>query len=303
MSKITSEQVKISFTGHDTFPLRHGWLEKAYYAVEKNNENPFSTDKAIIELGVGKNMVNAIRHWALATNFIIRTDKGYAHSKYAQQLLNDEVDPYLESIGSLWKIHYELCKKRSCTTVYWLFSLLNTPAFSKEYLELKLQEFAAENGKPVNKIKSLKADINVVLAMYCRPQNAKGFKEEDISSPLAELNLIRKAEDNRFTVNTGPKTSLPQGLFISSIVDFWEAQNERAGFNSNSIRVDSLLYGPSTPGRIFALSENELTDRLHDLHIQTDGALQLSETAGILQIFKNSSKYDPKKLLSAWTSK
>jgi len=303
MLKITSEQVKISFTGHDTFPLRHGWLEKAYYAVEKNNENPFSTDEAIIELGVGKNMVNAIRHWALATNFIIRTDTGYAHSEYAQKLLDEDEDPFLENIGSIWKIHYELCKKQSCTTVYWIFSLLNTPAFSKEYLELKLQDFAAENGKPINKVKSLKADINVALAMYCRPQNAKDFKEEDISSPLAELNLIRKAEDNRFTVNTGPKTSLPQELFISSIIDFWEGQNERAGFNSNSIRVDSLLYGTSTPGRIFALSENELTDRLHDLHNQTDGALQLSETAGILQIFKNPSKYDAQKLLSAWTSK
>ena len=58
MLKITNEQVKISFTGHDTFPLRHGWLEKAYYAVEKNNINPFSTDDAIIDLCVGKNMVN-----------------------------------------------------------------------------------------------------------------------------------------------------------------------------------------------------------------------------------------------------
>ena len=299
MSKITSEQIKISFTGHDTFPLRHGWLEKAYYAVEKNDENPFSIDEAIIELGVGKNMVNAIRHWALATNFITLIDKVYAPSEYAQQLLDEDVDPFLENIGSLWKIHYELCKKKSCTTAYWLFSLLNTPAFSKEYLELKLQEFAVENGKHGDKTKSLKADINVVLAMYCRPQNAKGFKEEDISSPLAELNLIRKAEDNRFTINTGPKTSLPQSLFISSIVDYWETQNEGA----TSIKVDSLLYGPSTPGRIFALSENELTDRLHDIDRQTDGALFLNESVGIWQIYKNENKYDSKKLLSAWVEK
>ena len=300
MLKIANEPVKISFTGHDTFPLRHGWLEKAYYAIEKNNINPFSTDDSIIDLGVGKNMVNAIRHWALATNFIVRTDDGYAHSNYAKRLLGEDVDPFLENTGSLWKIHYELCKKHSCTTAYWIFSFLNTPTFSKDYLELKLKEFAEEHGKPVNQMKSLKADINVVLAMYCNPQNSRGFKEEDISSPLAELNLIRKAEDNRYTINTGPKTNLPQKLFISTVVDFWQGQDERAGFNSNSIRVDSLLYGPSTPGRIFALSENELTDRLHDLSSQTGGALQLSETAGILQIFKNSTTYNSEKLLAAW---
>lgn len=300
MLKITNEQVKISFTGHDTFPLRHGWLEKAYYAVEKNNINPFSTDDAIIDLGVGKNMVNAIRHWALASNFIVRTDDGYAHSNYAKRLLDEGVDPFLENTRSLWKIHYELCKKQTCTTAYWIFSFLNTPTFTKDYLELKLTEFADMHGKPVNQVKSLKADINVILAMYCSPRNSKGFKEEDISSPLADLNLIRKTDDNRYTINTGPKTSLPQKLFISSIVDFWQGQDERAGFNSNSIRVDSLLYGPSTPGRIFALSENELTDRLHDLYNQTNGAMQLSETAGILQIFKNSNNFDSEELLAAW---
>jgi hypothetical protein len=42
---------------------------------------------------------------------------------------------------------------------------------------------------------------------------------------------------------------------------------------------------------------------LHDLHLQTDGALQLSETAGILQIFKNSEKYNAQKLLSNWATK
>ena len=84
---------------------------------------------------------------------------------------------------------------------------------------------------------------------------------------------------------------------------FGKHKIESNGFDSNSIRVDTLLYGPLTPGRIFVLSENELTDRLHDLHLQTDGALQLSETAGILQIFKNSEKYNAQKLLSSWATK
>ena len=66
---------------------------------------------------------------------------------------------------------------------------------------------------------------------------------------------------------------------------------ERGAFREPATKESTILCG-----------ENELTDRLHDLHIQTDGALQLSETAGILQIFKNSRKYDPKKLLFAWAS-
>ena len=53
---------KPSFSGHETFPLRHGWLEKAYHAVAKGSTNPFLEDKAISEFGVGKNMVSAIKY-------------------------------------------------------------------------------------------------------------------------------------------------------------------------------------------------------------------------------------------------
>jgi hypothetical protein len=299
-SASSSENIAISFTGHDTFPLRHGWLEKAYHAIDLKGKNPFTADDAIVKFGVGKNMVNAIKHWALATNFIEKCDNGYKNSKYAQHLLEGDIDPFIENIGTIWKIHYELCKKSTNTTPYWIFSYLNNPTFSREYLELKLQEFAVENGKSEPAIKTLRTDINVALAMYCRTQSKVEFKEEDISSPLAELNLIRRTDDNRYILNTGIKKTLPQNLFIASIVEFWETQNQSIGFKSNSIRVDSLLYGSLTPGRIFVLSENELTDRLHDLHLQTDGALQLSETAGILQIFKNSEKYNAQKLLSNW---
>ena len=302
MSKSTSSSnnLAISFTGHDTFPLRHGWLEKAYHAIDSKGKNPFTADDAIVKFGVGKNMVNAIKHWALATNFIEKSDNGYKTSNYAQHLLEGDIDPFIENIGTIWKIHYELCKKSTNTTPYWIFSYLNNPTFSREYLELKLQEFAVENGKSEPAIKTLRTDINVALAMYCRTQSKVEFKEEDISSPLAELNLIRRTDDNRYILNTGIKKTLPQNLFIASIVEFWEAQNQGTGFKSNSIRVDSLLYGALTPGRIFVLSENELTDRLHDLHLQTDGALQLSETAGILQIFKNTEKFNSQKLLSNW---
>ena len=67
-------EIKPSFSGHETFPLRHGWLEKAYHAVVNNKKNPFLQEDAISEFGVGKNMVNAIRYWSVATGFIEAQD-------------------------------------------------------------------------------------------------------------------------------------------------------------------------------------------------------------------------------------
>lgn len=50
----------LSFSGHETFTLRHGWLTKAVDAIE-TNDGAFNSDDALVELGVGKNMVRSIR--------------------------------------------------------------------------------------------------------------------------------------------------------------------------------------------------------------------------------------------------
>ena len=139
-----SKQYSISFSGHDSFPLRHGWLEKAYKEVtEQLGANPFTAEDSVVKFGVGKNMVNAIKHWATASNFLVKSENGYEPSAFANRLMLD-LDPYLENTNSLWKIHYELAKTPSNTTIFWIFSLMNVQSFSKEYLELKLQEFCVE---------------------------------------------------------------------------------------------------------------------------------------------------------------
>ena len=103
-STSSSKKLNLSFTGHDTFPLRYGWLEKAYHALNNDEKNPFSSEDAIVKFGVGKNMVNAIKHWALATNFIEKSEHGFAVSSYAKHLIDDNIDPFLENIGTIWKV-------------------------------------------------------------------------------------------------------------------------------------------------------------------------------------------------------
>ena len=64
-------------SGHETFPLRHGWLKKAFDAVREEQRgcrSIFNADDAIAWFGVGKNMVSSIRHWARAAR-VIREDK------------------------------------------------------------------------------------------------------------------------------------------------------------------------------------------------------------------------------------
>jgi hypothetical protein len=58
-----------SFAGHQTFAFRYFWLKKGLDLVCSDSE-AFQRDDAVVRLGVGKNMVQSIRHWCLATRVV-----------------------------------------------------------------------------------------------------------------------------------------------------------------------------------------------------------------------------------------
>ena len=70
---ISKQKFKPSFSGHQTFPFRYTWLKKGYDAVKdavRDDVNVFANDNATSILGVGKNMVQSIRHWCLVAGII-----------------------------------------------------------------------------------------------------------------------------------------------------------------------------------------------------------------------------------------
>ena len=54
---------KLSFSGHETFPFRYGWLPKGVQQVCRYNDL-FAVKDAVVILGVGKNMVQSILYWS-----------------------------------------------------------------------------------------------------------------------------------------------------------------------------------------------------------------------------------------------
>ena len=288
------------FAGHDSFALRYGWLEKAYYQVKNGNNNPFTSDDAIVHFGVGKNMVKAIRHWSTRSNFLIEYTQGsYKTSEYADITMGN-FDPYIEKSDTLWKIHYELATNRLNSTIFWLFNSLNVSSFNKNYVESKLSDlaFAQTNKRPVEK--TLRTDINVALSMYCQSRTKRTVNEDEISSPLQELNLINLNNDGSYSLNTGPKKSLSNSLFLNAVLNYWKIKDPSPNFSSTSLRADRLLYEALSPGRIFGLSETELMDRVHQLPETTQGELEISDGSGITQIFKRSQKFDYNKFSNQW---
>src|SRR5690349_2116904 len=97
-------------SGHETFPLRYGWLKKAFDAIDatqKQAENKwvFLRDDAIARFGVGKNMVASMRHWAVAADIIAESQGSnfIQTTEFGRKLFGPcGFDPYMEYPATLW---------------------------------------------------------------------------------------------------------------------------------------------------------------------------------------------------------
>lgn len=99
------------FSGHETFICKQFWLKKGYDFLVIGNK--FSDDNAVVELGVGKNMVAAIGFWMKA--FGLCNDK-WELSEVAHYIFGEEgKDQYLEDIGTIWLLHFFLVNLNSAT--------------------------------------------------------------------------------------------------------------------------------------------------------------------------------------------
>ena len=54
-------KMSFRFSGHETFPCRYAWLPKAYAALDACPSTFANEEEAMVSLGLGKNMVRALR--------------------------------------------------------------------------------------------------------------------------------------------------------------------------------------------------------------------------------------------------
>lgn len=223
------------FSGHETFPLRQMWLKKVFERAVRGGFIPKSTftdSDAIAEFGVGKNMVASIRHWALACGLM--KDAGpdeFRVSRLATEILSDGgLDPYAENPTTAWLVHWQLAGRciRS-TTWYWLFNHVTAPTFTRQELEDPLALFARTlDAKHRLSNATLSRDLETCLRSYA-PRVAGGSPEDFAEPLLGELGLLQEVHKGQYAFRRGPKTSLHNGVFAYTLIDFW---NRYAGGQS-----------------------------------------------------------------------
>ena len=200
MQTIATERLP-KFAGHETFTLRSAGSRRRWM-LPATGEDIFLQDDALVTLGVGKNMVRSIRHWGLVTG-ILEESKDVPNNRgrsIRPSALGDlfsvraGLDPYLEEVGTLWLIHWQLAGiPDGPTTWFWVFNHLPESEFTKEKLLADLVALADQAGWKRVTDNSLRRDIDCFLRTYVSARTSRTVVlEETLDCPLAELGLIQE---------------------------------------------------------------------------------------------------------------
>lgn len=303
-----SEQYRPLFSGHETFALRQLWLKKAMdiatldrsrdplYADKKNGadrpakKNVFSTDAAIVTLGVGKNMVSSIKHWAAACDVLADLNGIPTPTDFGLKIFGpDGLDPYSEHPSTMWLVHWKLAggwripdqRTHRSTTWFWVFNHIHEQTFNGKGLLKQLEEYAKQRSAEISSV-TLKRDVEVCLRSYIDRRSESASIDDFADSMLSELGLITVQSGDEYALRRGPKGTLTDGAFLYALLEFWQAYAP----NQTTLSFETIAYEIGSPGRVFKLDEDSVAARLINLEVLTKDSYKWSDSGGQRQVMR-----------------
>ena len=282
------------FARHETFHPRYSWFRKAF-ATTVEDPHAFTREDATVRIGVGKNMVKAIRFWGLAAKLITEKrgelKRELEPTSFGQALFGEcGSDRYLEDPNTLWLLHWLLLAPRSKLPVWWIaFNEFNAVEFSEIELESAVKTFLqATPGLPEPSQSSICKDVSALLRTYSFARHKQPKFDDTFDCPLRELSLINYSESSKkYRFNLGTKFSLGPEILVFSILNYIA----RTKSSAQSMLISRLAYESGAPGKVFKLSENEIIEKL-ELAVPNFKGLDLITVAGASQLSWSGNAID-----------
>lgn len=286
----------MKFRAHETFFIRKGWLSKGIKYVEWSEGRVFidKENNPMDVLGIGSNMVKSLRYWLQAVGITYEnvstkrvqkfTDLGNLVRKY---------DRYIEELGTLLLLHYELAtNKELATSWYVFFNEFSMNEFTKEDFLDFIQKYILMNSSDEEResgtIRTLTDDFNCIVGTYVpryKLNPAKVSAESNIDCPFGEMNLIEVLDKKGdvYRKNILNASSFNPWIALALI------QKEHVGIEE--IQLKDLLLSPNSIGKVFNLDSITLLQILRS--IEKIGEIKIIRTAGldVIRIKHPEQKY------------
>lgn len=258
------------FSGHESFTCKSLWLKKGYDFI--NNHLNFNAPDAVVQLGVGKNMVASIRFWMRAFEMTIDEEL----TPIARYILDTEngKDPYIEDLGTLWLFHFLLISSEEASIYNLLFVHLQRER--KQFDRRQVVNFVKRVMTEDDKLSqfnenTVKKDVGTLLLNYLFPQRAKVL--DDYSSLLVDLDLIRiDADEKSYLFNIEGKRQIPWQIFLYAVIKMKNIDK--------TVCYDLL----QDIGLMFCMNDMEVIEMCRIIETHHAEEIKYSDTAGMRQL-------------------
>jgi len=284
------------FSGHETFPCRYAWLPKAFAAIEEDHTAFSDDERAMIRLGVGKNMVRAVRFWMVEMSVAVKhAGGGYEPSGFAKAIFNRKkgIDPFLEDIRTLWLLHWKLSThsvQEPLLAWDFLINQWQSPDISPSSVLQSLRRAADKESRPPSDV-TLEQHFDTFLHTYVPTRSRKGeIQEDNLDCPLVELEFINPVGERRidgtgkreviYAFRMEDKPDITPEMFAFALDDFWTTRRS----TERTLAFKDVTFGHGSPGQIFKLPEWAVRQRLEVISSDPSGSFRYIESATQQQI-------------------
>lgn len=278
----------VKFRAHDTFFIRKGWLNKGMKHVA-NKPSVFvdRTENPMDVLGIGANMVKALRYWLQAVGLTKEPISGtriQSFTEFGQLVFAN--DKFIEEIGTLYLLHYKMVSNEEFATAWYIFfNEFNMTEITKEDFVIAVNSYLSKRGETVAS-RSIEDDFACIINTYLprfKSNPNKVSPENNIDCPFGELGLIDFMNKTKkiYRKAIPSVNSFDPWVVLAVIFDRANGKTE--------IPLNDLLSTPSNIGKVFNLDAISMLDILH--RVEKTGMIKIIRTAGldIIQIKKQMS--------------
>lgn len=290
--------VSFRYSGHGTFPCRYTWLPKVVRHLLDRPTLFDDEDDAMTRLGVGKNMVRAIKFWAESAGVISQASA--RGGVYEVTALGRIVfgpgghDEFLENVQTLWLLHWNLSTRvrEAPFAWYYLLNHWHRSDFTKAELLSAFEQETRREDRPLSAV-TLEEHCSIFIRTYVAPRGGRQ-PEDALDCPLNELGLIEEvgerpdAESGRrepiYGFRVEDKRDISPELFAYCLHDFWSSRHP----SEKTLSMRQVVGGIGSPGQIFKLPEHAVRERLETIGRDSGGVFQYLESASIQQVVRHS---------------
>ena len=270
------------FAGHESFYLREGWLIKGIYAIQADPTifQGSQLIKAIDALGVGSNMVKAIRYWLEVCGLIEKT-KSHTYILKDTAKLIFKYDPYMQHVSTLWILHSECCLNSALWHLIFIEKETNTFLKDRilEKIESRLKELDSSFAK-----KTIKDSVNVFINTYLSNKKPND-PEDNILSPLSKLKLLKELSYNYTFQDVSYKDFSPYLIYSIKLCQL--KKNDKILIDDIYIQLNNIIN----------INYNNVRKSID--YLEHEGAIKIDRTAGLnnILIVKELTKEEAYKLM------